>query len=449
MKFNIILLIYCFEFFIGYLKSTSTTTATTTLATASTSTESASGFTSGVFSSFKMHNSMNMNMNMNSKFLSEKNKSKNSIKKTKVSNTNQKSKQAQVTINEDTSNRLNSDNPSVLALATPDLGLDSNGKLSTNLELKSKEQSRNLNDFNYNPVFFSGWVKFYKFNTNKSPKVITNFFKNPEFIVQHKKNQYVDLTKKDKKGEFVNIPTDVSFFATVFKDTITIAKARNNSGGFTKVYDVLNMQFIDPVMEDTPKFIGGVEDFGTNAEGECFKVKAHVAGQAVIWVFCLKEPLQKNAMMKSIRQMRLFRQREKGINYLPKISMPPTRETLDSITKQKEEMLVDPEKRKRYSGDIAKDGYWQILQDWSQCDLKCGGGTSTLQRLCIPPIADGKPCEGEAILKRRCNNQACPNAIVNQFKTNPAQLNNTVELKPVIKVLPFSDRPQRYEVSLF
>lgn len=391
---------------------------------------------------------------MNMKFLSQKNKNKNAVKNknTKAKSLAKSSSGVSKTNGKDsvenTNTKLHSEDPSVLALATPDMSIDQNGVISSSKDIKAKENLKNLNDFNYNPVLFSGWVKFYKYNTSISPKTITNFFKNPEYIVQYKKDQHVDLTKKDKKGELINIPSDVSFFATVFKDTITIAKARNNRGGFTKVFDVLNMQFIDPIMEDTPKYVGGIEDFGTNAEGECFKVKAHVAGQAVIWVFCLKEPTQKIAMMKSIRHMRVLRQREKGITYLPKISMPPTRETLDSITKQKEEMLVDPDKRKRYSGDIAKDGYWQILQDWSQCDLKCGGGTSTLQRLCVPPIGDGKPCVGEAILKRKCNSQPCPNTIVNQYQPNAGSLNNTVELKPVIKVLPFSDRPQRYEVSI-
>ncbi len=388
-------------------------------------------------------------MNMNMKFLTQKSKNTNKNKKTSTLNANLNTNTNKNLVQQgaDTNIKISSDDPSVLALAKPDLSVDRDGNISSNKDIKEKEKEKNFNDFNYNPVLFSGWVKFYKHNTSISPKKITNFFKNPEWVVQHKKNQNVDLNQKDKKGELVNIPSDVAFFATVFKETIIIAKARNNRGGYTKVFDVLNMQFIDPIMEDTPKYVGGIEDFGTNPEGECFKVKSHIAGEPVVWVFCLKDATQKIAMMKSIRHMRIIKQREKGISFLPKISMPPSKETLDALTKQKEEMLIDPEKRKRYSGDIAKDGYWQILQDWSQCDLKCGGGTSTLQRMCVPPIADGKPCEGEAILTRKCNSQPCPNAIVNQYKTNQASLNNTVELKPVIKVLPFSDRPQRYEVS--
>src|SRR5690348_14892092 len=49
------------------------------------------------------------------------------------------------------------------------------------------------------------------------------------------------------------------------------------------------------------------------------------------------------------------------------------------------------------------DGYWIVLQEWTQCSLKCGNGTSTLQRMCVPPKDGGAPCVGEAIMTRPCN----------------------------------------------
>jgi hypothetical protein len=102
------------------------------------------------------------------------------------------------------------------------------------------------------------------------------------------------------------------------------------------------------------------------------------------------------------------------------------------------------------------DGYWILLQDWSQCDRACGGGKSTLHRMCVPPKNGGKACEGEPIQTKVCNQQPCPDLMGNQANNganngaynganNGANNNNTqVSLKPVVKVLPFSNRPQRY-----
>lgn len=86
------------------------------------------------------------------------------------------------------------------------------------------------------------------------------------------------------------------------------------------------------------------------------------------------------------------------------------------------------------------DGYWIILQNWSQCTLKCGGGKSYLQRMCVPPKNGGKPCEGKAIIEKDCNTHACPKVEGTKLKNT----NNTQTLKPIVKIMPFSSRPQRY-----
>jgi len=86
------------------------------------------------------------------------------------------------------------------------------------------------------------------------------------------------------------------------------------------------------------------------------------------------------------------------------------------------------------------DGYWIILQNWSQCTLKCGGGKSYLQRMCVPPKNGGKPCEGKPIIEKDCNRQPCPKVEGTKMKNT----NNTQTLKPIVKIMPFSTRPQRY-----
>lgn len=89
------------------------------------------------------------------------------------------------------------------------------------------------------------------------------------------------------------------------------------------------------------------------------------------------------------------------------------------------------------------DGKWIIIQGWSQCTLKCGGGKSFLQRLCIPPKNGGKPCQGNSILEKDCNTMPCPNVEAkNENKLNSTKIN--IHQKIIIKTLPLSRKPLRY-----
>lgn len=92
----------------------------------------------------------------------------------------------------------------------------------------------------------------------------------------------------------------------------------------------------------------------------------------------------------------------------------------------------------------AVDGYWITLQSWSTCSLKCGGGTQSYHRMCVPPKSGGKPCQGEAILIKRCNEQPCPTVKSPQDKSKE----NEETPKPIVKVMPFSSRYQKYTVSI-
>merc|ERR1712032_1442816 len=89
-----------------------------------------------------------------------------------------------------------------------------------------------------------------------------------------------------------------------------------------------------------------------------------------------------------------------------------------------------------------KDGYWLTLQEWSQCSKKCDSGTSTFQRMCIPPKKGGKPCIGEALLVKTCNRQPCPK--VTSTSEEMRNRNNTQILKPIVKIMPFTNHPQRF-----
>jgi len=50
---------------------------------------------------------------------------------------------------------------------------------------------------------------------------------------------------------------------------------------------------------------------------------------------------------------------------------------------------------------------WVAITPWSECSLKCGGGKSYLQRICILPKNSNSTCKGERVLSKDCNMQPC------------------------------------------
>merc|ERR1712151_1136043 len=93
-------------------------------------------------------------------------------------------------------------------------------------------------------------------------------------------------------------------------------------------------------------------------------------------------------------------------------------------------------------GQAPKDGYWIMLQDWSQCSKKCDTGESTYHRMCIPPKNGGKPCQGDAVITKKCNPQPCPTVDHNTQQLSDKK--NTTIMKPIVKIMPFTNHPQRY-----
>jgi hypothetical protein len=144
-------------------------------------------------------------------------------------------------------------------------------------------------------------------------------------------------------------------------------------------------------------------------------------------------------MMTFMKKMKCLLQREKGqviLPNLPNSSNDPNKQT--TISGMLNPKLAEENNKRNYK---LADGYWITLQDWSMCTLKCGGGKSYLQRMCVPPKEGGKPCIGEAILSKDCNKVPCPNY---QNKSKDSDSLEQKVLKPIVKIMPFSSRPQRY-----
>jgi hypothetical protein len=287
------------------------------------------------------------------------------------------------------------------------------------------------------PIFHTQWIKYFKYPNvgDAKPK---HFFKNGEFREQYKYFPNADLKAKsdDGYGELrTYIGSETDFYITVFQHNINFLNSRQSLE--QKVVDVLPFAAIDSVLEEpedprNPK--DGIDEFGNFAEGFCFKVSANTKKN--VWIMCSESLGEKEKLFNLLREMKIKEQRARGIFNIKE---------KDESRKNAADQFLKDEKKKisqsdRKVGD-PRDGYWITIQEWSPCNLKCGGGEEVFQRLCVPPKEGGRPCEGESILRRPCNTQPCQE-IINTDK--PESKNNTETLKPIVKVMPFSTRPQRY-----
>ena len=81
-----------------------------------------------------------------------------------------------------------------------------------------------LSDFNVGggPIYFSNWIKFFKYHSKTGQKPST-FFKNNHYFKQFKTNPTADLNSKDEKGVYNFIRSEKYFFVNLFEDSITIS----------------------------------------------------------------------------------------------------------------------------------------------------------------------------------------------------------------------------------
>lgn len=289
---------------------------------------------------------------------------------------------------------------------------------STSLKAKKHHQS---------PSLYENWVSFFHF-TNTSHSLPHSFFINTEYSKQSK------------------IPSKTSFFAQVTPNKVNFL----NTKTFTHIYDTLNIDFIKPIPENN-NFLGGIKDLGKFNEGYCFQVSTVKAekefvmtyeepcpskGKNEVWLICLKDEKDKDTMMKTIIKQKIKKQTDLGI----------TLNIGNDISEDKPSRVIDEDINEPGLGP--NDGYWIMLQDWSQCTQKCGGGKQVRQLQCIPPKKGGKPCQGSSIRERPCNTQPCPEPkLLSQvIKREENPLKNLMSSNaPIVKMKPISQRPQRYD----
>lgn len=278
------------------------------------------------------------------------------------------------------------------------------------------------------PILYHGWIKFFKYLVNQKSQVRA-FFVNPEFTEQQKRITAEEIDEI-KDNEWLNIKDKNSFYATVYQNEILISKSKANS--ISNNFDVLKSDFIEPISDQG--FAGGISEFGSFKEGECFKVKTNQQGNWV-WIICSENGSQKASLMGALKKIVLSRQQKHYLNEAAKLEkenkfLHHYQNTEQTTLMSNKTVTTDP-----------RDGYWMVLQGWSTCTKACGNGTRTMHRMCIPPKQGGRDCEGESVITEECNVDPCPSNDQLSIPTN----NDTIVNNPTMQVLPFSNRPQRYD----
>lgn len=323
---------------------------------------------------------------------------------------------------------------------------------SDNYQKKLDERENQLNlDLDVNPVKFQGWVKFFKYSSNVKNSSSKAFFVNPEFNEEQKleKNRN-EIYWTDNLGRNIHIPDKSSFYSTIYDDKLVISKSRDKF--INSKYDVLRFDYLSPIA-DHEGYAGGIVDFGNFKEGYCFKLITNQGG-IFTWIVCTSTSVEKLMMMRIIKQLKIKTQRT---HYTSQSELSES--LVDMKTKEESRILKNKMDTSYLGGvnpynstdigqegvvklDNDNDGYWVVLQNWSTCTKACGTGTQTLHRMCVPPKEGGRACEGPPILTRNCNISPCSDRI-DYFQANST--NRTEIGEPHLHVMPFSNRPQRYD----
>lgn len=287
--------------------------------------------------------------------------------------------------------------------------------------------------------WFEGWVHYYKYDNDTNISRPKNFFVNKEFFAQRKKMK--NLMDKDQYGGF-HIPDKNSFYVVLTAKDVNVYSNRDDP--FLNQVDSLSYKDVEPIPSDQ-KFKGGVQDLFRFSIGYCLLVKIKFKFESSSktapqrWVFCVDDQKQKTKLLHALIRAKTFDQNRDG-EILSSAGI-----NLDKSTEDMQDYLRGKKSSAKYN-DLKKnqkaiDGYWITINEWTECNVKCGGGLSFKQRMCIPPKGNGRPCIGEEISTKECNTQPCPDAAAYQREL---ELAKPIVNNPIVKIGTFSERPQRY-----
>lgn len=179
---------------------------------------------------------------------------------------------------------------------------------------------------------------------------------------------------------------------------------------------------------------------GNFAKGlSCILLKSSSIGQK--WTICGEESKSIIDLASAIKRLVIANQRRLG-----KVIINQNEIRKKELEEKKKILKENAEDSKLMKEFEKKSGssYWILLQSWSSCSLSCGGGTQTMHRKCVKPSTDSPPCKGTETIERKCNIQPCPSVVQLENKKNKEK---QMTANPIVKIMPFSSRPQQYIVS--
>ena len=304
-------------------------------------------------------------------------------------------------------------------------------------------------------IYWSGWIKYFHYDYEAEITSPKRFYDNPEYYEQKVYDSvYNEATEINGEPQKIHIPGKQYFWGVLTNsDNFNILGSRKDSENSNAILiENLNTDLIDFIVPDD-NANGAIRDLGTFIEGSCMKISVTLAkplknekytsrtsgdGEKQTWIICTDTEKQKKRLLSFLIAIKLRRQERIDDVVSEKIT-----ETNYNSGEQLIGGNYNKPRMKKYTGPDASidDGYLILLQDWSDCSLKCGGGVQLQQWMCVPPKGKGKPCADGNIIERPCNIEPCP---VTKSDSLLPQKKNSVTLTPIYKAMPFSSRPQQY-----
>lgn len=229
---------------------------------------------------------------------------------------------------------------------------------------------------------YAGWIKFVE--VKESDAILPgNFAVNVEYRNQINDNKTIDSKQADIFG-YLNIPSDVYFYAILNKTSLTIYTAR--SAPYKKE---LKVGLIEEILQQEsvePKLMGGIENLGDFPEGNCFVVKFRRADNYFMWELCSDTKEEKDNWVKTLLEAKC----------------PDLKCLSKDLSAKSNFQQVD---------------IWQEVEAWSPCSKTCGTGESVRKLKCL----NENYCSGTRVERKECLLKIC-SQVSNQAFLQPAKI---------------------------
>ena len=306
-------------------------------------------------------------------------------------------------------------------------------------------------EINGKDILWKGWIKYFHYSNDQNQEKPDHFYENPNYYTE--KVLFSKKADKSIDGNYKYIQSKEHFWGKLLAsgNFNILGSRREEDNTMANNVENLNLDLIRYV-HPSDNANGAIKDLGFFNEGYCISIETTVpnnkkdvnynprtqAGDLEDWIICTDLEKEKKKLMSYLITLKIRRQKDIDDDGLDeKLHYTSIAELM------KIESFRPRIEKYRGRGASDDDGYWILLQDWSVCSLKCGGGEMVQQWMCVPPKNQGKPCIGRAIRSKPCNIGPCPDTL---SKSGISIKNDKshVTLKPIFKAMPYSKRPQQF-----